>query len=210
MCRIAPCILILLSLTVSCDGDQTTACEGHLLTIHCPFGYYIDVIHAVYGRDRGPSVCPHAAMLVTSGCSSGVSLSRVWNSCQGRTTCGIPASNNIFGDPCVGTYKFLRVEYKCAAYKRARVCEHGTMHLLCPRDKTLSITDASYGRNAGQEVCPSSSMLQVSGCRASASKQIVSEACEGKLVCSVSASNGVFGDPCYGTYKYLEVTYSCT
>ena len=25
----------------------------------------------------------------------------------------------------------------------------------------------------------------------------------------MSASNGVFGDPCVGTYKYLEVSYDC-
>lgn len=33
--------------------------------------------------------------------------------------------------------------------------------------------------------------------------------CNGKNSCTISASNSVFGDPCYGTYKYLEVSYVC-
>lgn len=33
--------------------------------------------------------------------------------------------------------------------------------------------------------------------------------CNGKNSCTVSASNSVFGDPCGGTYKYLEVSYVC-
>ena len=37
----------------------------------------------------------------------------------------------------------------------------------------------------------------------------VKQACEGKPSCTLSASNGVFGDPCRGTYKYLDVKYVC-
>lgn len=33
--------------------------------------------------------------------------------------------------------------------------------------------------------------------------------CNGKNSCTISASNSVFGDPCFGTYKYLEVSYVC-
>ena len=33
--------------------------------------------------------------------------------------------------------------------------------------------------------------------------------CQGNPLCSVSATNEVFGDPCPGTHKYLEVNYVC-
>ena len=38
---------------------------------------------------------------------------------------------------------------------------------------------------------------------------IVKSQCDGKNRCYVRASNSVFGDPCYGTYKYLQVDYVC-
>ncbi|KAI2649601.1 L-rhamnose-binding lectin CSL2 [Labeo rohita] len=33
--------------------------------------------------------------------------------------------------------------------------------------------------------------------------------CDGRKSCSVPATNSVFSDPCYGTYKYLDVSYDC-
>ncbi|KAK9968288.1 hypothetical protein ABG768_002622 [Culter alburnus] len=33
--------------------------------------------------------------------------------------------------------------------------------------------------------------------------------CDGSKSCSIPALNSVFGDPCYGTYKYLDVSYEC-
>jgi hypothetical protein len=34
-------------------------------------------------------------------------------SCLNQSTCNVPASNSVFGDPCVGTYKNLAVTYTC-------------------------------------------------------------------------------------------------
>ena len=33
--------------------------------------------------------------------------------------------------------------------------------------------------------------------------------CNMKRECVVPANNSVFGDPCHGTYKYLEIIYQC-
>ena len=38
---------------------------------------------------------------------------------------------------------------------------------------------------------------------------LVKGLCDGESTCEIDVSNGVFGDPCPGTYKYLEVTYKC-
>ena len=29
--------------------------------------------------------------------------------------CDVQSNNGVFGDPCVGTYKFLKVKYICVA-----------------------------------------------------------------------------------------------
>ncbi|KAI9531086.1 hypothetical protein NQZ68_000580 [Dissostichus eleginoides] len=39
--------------------------------------------------------------------------------------------------------------------------------------------------------------------------QCVADSCNGKNRCTISATNSEFGDPCGGTYKYLEVAYTC-
>ncbi|PWA29456.1 hypothetical protein CCH79_00017093, partial [Gambusia affinis] len=41
------------------------------------------------------------------------------------------------------------------------------------------------------------------------SKDKVAKSCNGKQSCSIRAANSVFGEPCAGTYKYLEVEYKC-
>lgn len=33
--------------------------------------------------------------------------------------------------------------------------------------------------------------------------------CNLKPSCSIGSNNGVFGDPCVGTYKYTEIHYQC-
>ncbi|XP_057314772.1 SCO-spondin-like [Hydractinia symbiolongicarpus] len=89
-----------------------------------------------------------------------------------------------------------------------RVCEHTTMHIICPSGQVIQIQRAMYGRytisycgwNIFQGRCNSHS---------SRSLHEVKLRCQNKRSCSVNAVNGVFGDPCYGTRKYLEVDYSC-
>ena len=46
-------------------------------------------------------------------------------------------------------------------------------------------------------------------CESAKSLEQVNNLCDDKESCKVSASNRIFGDPCPGTYKYLEVNYQC-
>ena len=46
-------------------------------------------------------------------------------------------------------------------------------------------------------------------CTAPSTYRDVDCACEGEHNCTVPATNAFFGDPCPGTYKYLEIGYSC-
>ncbi|KAI1280468.1 Adhesion G protein-coupled receptor L3 [Halotydeus destructor] len=40
--------------------------------------------------------------------------------------------------------------------------------------------------------------------------KVIQEACVNKRTCTLPASSGYFGDPCPGTYKYLEAHYQCS
>jgi alpha-galactosidase len=86
-----------------------------------------------------------------------------------------------------------------------QVNEGGTATLSCPSGQIInSIAFASYGTPTGS--CPNFSN---GSCHASSSKSKVETACLNKQSCTVGANNGVFGDPCVGTYKKLAVAYSC-
>lgn len=40
------------------------------------------------------------------------------HSCQARQSCQLRASNEIFGDACPGTHKYLEVHYQCVLANR--------------------------------------------------------------------------------------------
>ncbi|XP_072019677.1 uncharacterized protein [Amphiura filiformis] len=86
------------------------------------------------------------------------------------------------------------------------VCEHDTFHIECAVGQTISISSALYGRQKS-DVCTERSVYV--DCAAENSLTIVQEQCEGLRTCDILASNGVFGDPCPGTFKYLEIEYLC-
>jgi ribosomal protein L3 len=86
-------------------------------------------------------------------------------------------------------------------------CEHDTVKLSCASG-VIDVISASYGRHHSGAVCkhPATSNQK---CHSKASVAIVKQQCQGKKSCAVKASNGVFGDPCGGTFKYLTANYRC-
>ena len=90
------------------------------------------------------------------------------------------------------------------------ICEHNTATLSCPVG-TLTIVYANYGRMApGTVHCPHESITDlIYNCSAATSMIVVTSTCSGLTQCTLTASNSVYGDPCVGTYKYLEVEYTC-
>ena len=89
-----------------------------------------------------------------------------------------------------------------------RVCEHETLSIECPEGHRIKVNSALYGRQLGGNVCPHNS-IKTTDCAAPTSLEVVKDECAGKQSCEVKASNGVFDDPCVGTFKYLEVDYTC-
>ncbi|XP_072028695.1 uncharacterized protein [Amphiura filiformis] len=87
------------------------------------------------------------------------------------------------------------------------VCEGDTFSLTCNNEERIIITSAMYGRQM-YTLCPTTNMNTLS-CAANNSLAIVQEVCDGKQSCNINASSEVFGDPCSGTDKYLQIEYEC-
>ena len=187
------------------DLVSATICEHAKLYIRCVIGGRIRVVAASYGRhDR--ATCNNPSIQTTS-CHSANSLAIVKSRCEGKTSCELHASNGVFGDPCYGTFKYLEVKFQCIQAIQNTVCEHGRTTLKCPCGGKINVLEASYGRN-DRYTCWHSS-IRTTNCHASNSLSIVRGKCNSKSSCVLFASNSVFGDPCWGTYKYLRVKYHC-
>jgi hypothetical protein len=84
--------------------------------------------------------------------------------------------------------------------------EGGTVVLTAPAgNKFTAVEFASYGTPNG-----SCGAFTISGCNSATSVSICSTAWVNKTTASVSATNGVFGDPCVGTVKrlYVQLRYA--
>ena len=87
------------------------------------------------------------------------------------------------------------------------ICEDERQTIRCEGGATISVLEASYGRN-DNVTCPSL-FIRTTSCNAGSSLSVVQDNCDDQASCNLFASNSVFGDPCQGTFKYLQVTYKC-
>jgi len=90
---------------------------------------------------------------------------------------------------------------------KASICENHKVNLKC-RNGLIQIVSANYGRTS-RGVCRKTFSMWNSNCRSHRSDFQVKKQCNKKRNCKLFASNSVFGDPCRGTYKYLEVRFRC-
>ena len=90
----------------------------------------------------------------------------------------------------------------------ATICEHTKVIIRCVTGGSIWVMAASYGRH-DHATC-SHPKIDTTSCHAANSSAIVKSKCNNKTSCELHASNGVFGDPCFETFKYLEVKYQCT
>ncbi|XP_042071625.1 uncharacterized protein LOC102305687 [Haplochromis burtoni] len=199
-----------LEVDYTCQFPSAT-CEGSEANLQCEKGQVLVIHGANYGR-RDKTTCSAgrpASQLQDVQCSSQTSTSVAAKSCNGKNSCTISASNSVFGDPCVGTYKYLEVDYTCQF--PSATCEGSEANLQCEKGQVLVIHGANYGRR-DKTTCSAgrpASQLQDVQCSSQTSTSVAAKSCNGKNSCTISASNSVFGDPCVGTYKYLEVDYTC-
>ncbi|KAJ0036391.1 hypothetical protein NQD34_005068, partial [Periophthalmus magnuspinnatus] len=137
--------------------------------------------------------------------------------CDGRSTCEVPLYVFHLSDPCYGTSKYLESTYACVGHPEIQPverniveCEHSTAKLYCGQQKVIHVLWAHYGRTNRNTCSYNRPWSQLSNvhCKNYVTHS-VAQKCNGHSSCSVRASNSVFGDPCRGTYKYLEVKYFC-
>lgn len=109
----------------------------------------------------------------------------------------------------VSLFTFFLLTFSIYSFSQS-ICgtspEGGTVVLTAPSGYVFtSVTFASYGTPNGS--CGS---FTIGGCHAANSKTIVEGILLGNNSGSIGANNGVFGDPCGGTFKrlYIEAVYS--
>ena len=184
---------------------SVTICEGNKKVIPCLNGGTIKVLEASYGRHDGHT-CPNP-FINTTNCHAGNSLAIVRSKCDDKPSCELDSKNSVFGDPCFGTYKYLEVKFQCVCPKSVTVCE-GTKHLIsCENERRISVLEASFGRH-DRQTCPHP-FINTTNCHAVNSLAIVKSKCDDKPSCELDSNRSVFGDPCSGTCKYLQVKYKC-
>eukprot|EP00301_Raphidiophrys_heterophryoidea_P004732 c12036_g2_i1.p1 GENE.c12036_g2_i1~~c12036_g2_i1.p1 ORF type:complete len:511 (+),score=136.14 c12036_g2_i1:1-1533(+) len=209
--------------TTPSKSYSAVMCENNNLFLSCPSSAtVISISSANYGRTDGVT-CTHSAIQTTS-CSASSSLANAKSRCEEKNSCSVSATDSVFGDPCVNTYKYLNVTYTCVSpiptstptpsptptasgYYSALACEGNSLTMSCVGGEVVSVTSATYGRS-DSTTCFSASISNTS-CSASASLNVVQAACNNQASCTVSASNSVFANPCGETPKYLTAVYTC-
>ena len=86
------------------------------------------------------------------------------------------------------------------------VCEGKEETISCLDGQVIDIVSANYGRTS-QGVCVDGNMKNLN-CRSDI-LQKVQKSCRERRICRLRANNAVYGEPCEGTSKYLEVAYVC-
>ena len=85
------------------------------------------------------------------------------------------------------------------------------MNLTCPVDKKISVKYAMYGR-VSKLKCINFDFTRYSDkCMSNVKEtiEIVKSMCESKNFCKLKPSPVIYGNPCEGINKYLEVKYVC-
>ncbi|XP_072049737.1 L-rhamnose-binding lectin ELEL-1-like isoform X2 [Amphiura filiformis] len=112
---------------------------------------------------------------------------------------------------CFAEKLCCRINKSCnkGVTKNCLVCEHETLHLICDAGQTISVVSALYGRKSSTPCNAFDKPILTNDCSAADSLAKAQNQCNGLQTCDIKASNGVFGDPCVGTFKYLEMEYTC-
>jgi hypothetical protein len=84
--------------------------------------------------------------------------------CFNNNICNVTAKNTLFGDNCIGTNKYLHVDYCCndpitttttttttttsttATMPSNIACEGTSLQIDCPSSHSIQITNAVYGK----------------------------------------------------------------
>ncbi|XP_045072097.1 L-rhamnose-binding lectin CSL1 [Coregonus clupeaformis] len=210
LCNSAHLTHMYLDVTYGClESKKVTTCDGDgVVHLECGDGV-VFLQKALYGRTDSQT-CSQGrpqSQLTNTKCSQEGTLALWSQRCDGKQVCEVNMRETQISDPCYGTYKYLDVTYACLPAKTSITCEHSTSSLDCGKG-VIQVFHANYGRRDGSTCSAGRHELSNQNCLQPKTLDVVKQWCEGKSQCTVG-HDAVFGDPCYGTYKYLEVSYTC-
>ncbi|CAK6954984.1 L-rhamnose-binding lectin SML-like isoform X2 [Scomber scombrus] len=203
--------LLLAAICLLVSGETTTTCGGnHVHRLSCDIGV-IRVQTALYGREDSETCIEGKPQEQISNreCSLSGAVDVLKSRCDGKLVCELSVDVFAQSDPCSGTYKYLQTNYDCLPSIHLITCEHSLAHLDCDNGQVISVYNANYGRHDQTTCSYKRPVSQIQNIDCSNPTSIVAESCNEKNNCTIAASNSVLGDPCVGTYKYLEVAYVC-
>jgi len=87
------------------------------------------------------------------------------------------------------------------------ICALRTRTFNCPYGSNMWIEEGMYGRLTNK-ICGYGSLRNMS-CSSDVTS-VVRKSCQNKMVCKIQVTDAVYGDPCPGTFKYLQIHYRCT
>ncbi|XP_064633685.1 uncharacterized protein LOC135491644, partial [Lineus longissimus] len=95
--------------------------------------------------------------------------------------------------------------------KNLKICEHKRGKITCPSGQVINIISSNYGRTS-TTICSKgkpAAQTKNTKCKDTKSFPHTKKLCNGKSSCNLHATNSLFGDICHGTFKYLDINYSC-
>ncbi|NP_001315125.1 Gal_Lectin domain-containing protein precursor [Danio rerio] len=128
--------------------------------------------------------------------------------CNGQATCMI--NKEKIGRPHRCFFTHYTTTYICIPAKTIEICEDERGLLRCGNGR-IKVIAANYGRTDGTTCLrrPPFRRRLNTNCYSQNTLDLVSQRCDGRRRCSLTATNDVFSDPCAGTRKYLKITYYC-
>ncbi|XP_024148699.1 L-rhamnose-binding lectin SML isoform X2 [Oryzias melastigma] len=193
------------------SAETVVTCQSlRVHTLECRDNKVITVQSSFYGR-RDRTTCSQGQYpwaLASTTCYRDM-LDLIKERCEFEQRCDVPMADITSVNPCFGIFKYIKTEFTCIAPQTVVACERRTAKLTCPSGKTIKVLSAYYGRRDSSVCTLNCPLVQTQNEDCENPTDLVAQQCDGTSSCTIKASNSVFGDPCPGTYKYLEASYIC-
>ena len=107
--------------------------------------------------------------------------------CLGKSTCSVPASDQLFTDPCFNVSKHLAVQVECSGGTSATPVF--TYAVTVPVGSTATVVLSAFGGGAKSEVTESGTAVWSKGAYVPGAAGITGATCDGKSI-GVSVGSG--------------------
>ena len=88
-------------------------------------------------------------------------------------------------------------------------CEHEDMRISCPAGSVISVTSGFFGRTTWRIYQQWYSLAWDLNCVSETAPGKIRGLCNGQNSCDVPTKTDYYGEPCWDTYKYVNVKYRC-